>query len=66
MNIRQTFDVIVKDVNGNVLYEFRDVKPVIQAETVTISDGKFIKTQKIILECVAENAIEGVVEPSSE
>lgn len=61
MVLKQTFDVIIKDVNGNVLYEFRDVKPQIEASPVTIADGKFIKNEKVILECIAENAIKGEI-----
>jgi len=61
MELKQNFDVIIKDVNGNVIYEFHNVKPTIQASTVTISDGKFVKNEKVVLECVAENALSGEI-----
>ena len=61
MEFRQIFDVIVKDINGNVLYEFKNVVPVVKQETVTISDSKFIKNQVVVIECVAENLISGDV-----
>ena len=61
MELKQNFDVIIKDVNGNVIYEFHNVKPSIQASTVTISAGKFVKNEKVVLECVAENALSGEI-----
>jgi len=63
MQIKQTFDVIVKDINGTELFVFKNVKPVIKAETITISSERFVKNQHIVLECVAENALAGEVTP---
>jgi len=63
MDIRQVFNVVVLDVNGNVLYEFKNVVPNKVATTVTLSSDKFVKNQVVELVCVAENAISGEVMP---
>ena len=53
MDVRQVFNVIVLDVNGNVLYEFKNVVPNKVATTVTLSSDKFVKNQVVELVCVA-------------
>lgn len=57
----ERYTVNIFDINGELLYKFEDVKPVITKDTVTISEGKFVKDRQIELNCIAENAISGQV-----
>jgi hypothetical protein len=57
----ERYTVNVYDINGELLYKFEDVKPVITKDTITISEGKFVKDRQIELNCIAENAIAGQV-----
>ncbi|APT75060.1 hypothetical protein LN42_00600 [Marinitoga sp. 1137] len=63
MILNQKFNVKILDVKGNLLFEFKDVKPSIQAETFTVTNDGVKKNQIIEIKCIAENAITGEYEP---
>jgi len=60
------YNVIIKDLNGELLFEFKDVKPTIKAETITVTGNSFVKNQILELECVAKNVLKGELFPEPE
>ena len=53
------YRVEVYDVNGNLLYVFKNPEVTTKAGPVLIVGDKFIKRDTVILKCVAENAVDG-------
>lgn len=60
------YNVIVKDINGEVLFEFKDIKPTVKAETFTVTSGYVEKKRLLILECVAQNVVKKDIFPELE
>ena len=51
--------VEVYDLNGNLLYRFKNPDVSTKAGPVLIVGDKFIRRDTVILKCVAENAVDG-------
>jgi hypothetical protein len=60
------YNVVIKDLNGELLFKFDDVKPVVKAETITVTGNSFQKNQIIELNCVATNVLKGELFPEPE
>ena len=55
--------IVVKDIKGETVGTFSKPATTKIDGPITISDGRFIKTDIVTIECVATNAIKGEVLP---
>ena len=55
------YDVIIKDIAGNVLFEFNNVKARTVSTDYRVVNGKVIENNKIKIECVADSIVNGDV-----